>query len=363
MIQIPTVAQIRDQIISDIESKIGQTIPALPKAFFRVLATALAGVLSLLYRFGGWAYRQIFPQTADQEALVRIGEQYGIIRSPAVAAEITATATGAEGAQIPAGTLWQREGQVYQQTEAQTIETGTATVTVRALTKGAAANVLNGLNISLVTPVAGIDAEAEVTNTDTQGEDIEAVEAYRRRVILRLQQQPQGGAAPDYINWALEVPGIVRAFAFRTDPGEVTVYPLLATTGPSRVPAAPKLAEVLSYIQNPIRRPLCSNVLAVAMDERIFSVNVTAVAPNTTAQKNAIEAAWEKFLYTRYPAQYDDEVDPKNVVSAAALYGEASGAGVQLLNFELYIDGEISEIQFHTLAENEIAKLGTVTWA
>ena len=78
MITIPTIATIRDQIIADIESKIGQTVPVLPKAFFRVLATALAGVLALLYRFGAWIYRQIFVATADAEALALRGAEFGV---------------------------------------------------------------------------------------------------------------------------------------------------------------------------------------------------------------------------------------------------------------------------------------------
>ena len=54
MITVPTIAQIRNQIIADIEAKIGQTVPALPRAFFRVLATALAGVVNKqVKRLGG----------------------------------------------------------------------------------------------------------------------------------------------------------------------------------------------------------------------------------------------------------------------------------------------------------------------
>lgn len=133
MITIPTITQIAAQIIADIETKIGQTVPTLPKAFYRVLAYAQAGVIVLQYRFAAWIYLQIFAQTADEEALVRIGEQYGIFRAPAVAAVLTVTATGANDTVIPATTLWTSNGTVYQQGAAVAIAGGTASVQVTCL--------------------------------------------------------------------------------------------------------------------------------------------------------------------------------------------------------------------------------------
>src|SRR4030042_357699 len=131
MVTIPTVAQIRQQIIADIEGRIGPTRPVLPKAFLRVLATALAGALALLYRVAAWVYRQIFPQTADDEALARIGERYNILRIAAVRAKVTATATGDDTTIIPAGTLWvAADGQVYSQTEDAEIDAGPASIPV-----------------------------------------------------------------------------------------------------------------------------------------------------------------------------------------------------------------------------------------
>lgn len=362
MITIPTVAQIRDQIITDIESKIGQTIPALPKAFFRVLATALAGVLSLLYRFGAWVYDQIFPQSADDEALVRIGEQYGLVRAPAVAATLTATATGTNGTVIPGGTLWQANGVVYQQTDSVAISAGSAAITVQALTTGDSTNLANASTISLSTPQAGVDNEATITGTTTTGEDAEALETYRARILQRLQQRPQGGATPDYIGWALEVPGIVKAFAFRTGAGEVTVYPLIALSG-TRIPDASKLAEVETYLQDTRRRPLCAIVFADAMTERTIAPTITSMQPDTADLRAAVEAAWSAYLLRAYPAQYPDEAMPTNVISLASLYAEALGAGAKAITLTMKINGNVANIESYVLADNEIVKLGTVTWA
>jgi len=361
MITVPPATAIRAQIISDIEGKIGQTIPAAPKAFFRVLATALAGVLVLLYRFGDWAYGQIFPQTADAEGLALIGEQYGLIRAAAVAAVFEAKATGDDDTIIPAGTLWTAGGIVYSQQAAVTISGGVATITVEALTAGDDTNQAASSIISLVTPMAGVETDATVGTTTITGEDAENLETYRARILSRLRNRPQGGATPDFIGWAIEVPGIVKAFAFRTAPGEVTVYPLIALSG-SRIPGAPKLAEVQAYLQDTTRRPLCANVYAAAMTELELVPTVASISPDTTAMRTAVEDAWSAYLFRAYPAQYSDEANPTNVVSLAALYAEAIGAGVNSISLTMELTGGTGPIESYTLHDDEIIALGTVSW-
>ena len=102
---------------------------------------------------------------------------------------------------------------------------------------------------------------------------------------------PQGGAAPDYVGWAREVAGIVKAFAFRTGAGYVTVYPLQAITGADRIPAAPKIAEVEAYVGADERRPLCANVVGAAMVELDVDITITGLAPNDAETKANIQAA------------------------------------------------------------------------
>jgi len=361
MIATPTIATIKAQIIADIESKIGQTIPAMPKAFFRVFATAVAGVLSLLYRYAAWCYNQILPQTASADSLTALGEQYGIIRVAAVAAELEITVLGEEGKIVPAGTLWLYGSTVYEQDEAVEISSGEATAEVKALVAGSAGNRLDGDVLTLSSPIAGIIQDATVYATTLSGEDAETDEELRSRIIDRLARRPQGGAAADYVLWACEVPGIVKAFAFRTAPGDVTVYPMIALTG-SRIPDAGKLAEVLAYLEDTARRPLCANVYTAALTERVVNITVTALQPATVATRAAIEAAWKAFLYNRFPAQYSDEAGRSNWLSKADLYGEAVGAGARSITFEVFLDAEVTETEYYNLPNDELLKLGTVTW-
>lgn len=361
MISIPTITTIRNQIITDIETQIGATIPTAPKAFFRVLATALAGVLWLVYRFGAWVYDQIFASSADDEALERIGAQYGIVRSAATAATITATATGTNGTIIPISTLWQFDGIVYQQAAAVTISTGTAAITATALVTGADTSREAGDEIQIVSPLAGVDDVATVTATTVSGTDVEDIETLRARIVARQQIRPQGGAIPDYVAWALEVPGIVKAFAFLDVPGYVDVYPLVATTGAARIPDAGKLAEVQAHLTDENIIPMTAGVTAKMMTEKVLNITVSALTPNDTAIKTAIEDAFEAYLYRAYPQQYTDEINPTDVVSLAGLYSEAIGAGARSIVMTMSLSGGGS-ITSYELDIDEIIKLGTVSW-
>ncbi len=356
----PTVAQIRDQIISDIEGRIGVTVPILPKAFVRVLAIALAGALSLLYRFATWVYRQIFPQTADAEALVRIGGQYGLSRTPAVRTVATATATGIDATVIPAGTLWTLAGLMYEQTADATIAAGSATIILECTAPGSDGNPTAGDDFTIVTPQADVDSTAAYDATTTEGEDQEAIEDFRTRVVARIQNQPQGGAAADYVGWAREVAGIVKAFAFHTGDGQVTVYPLQAITGVDRIPAAAKITEVEDYVGAEERRPLCANVFGAAMTELAVDIEITDLDPSDAATKAEIQAAIEAYLYAAYPRQYTDEVGATDVVAVAAIWAAIVASSATASAVDMLVDGNPATA--YTLDEDEIVALGVLTW-
>lgn len=359
---IPTTAEIKAQIIADIESALGQTTPILPKAAWRVLAGVLAGVQSLGYRFTLWAYRQIFAATADEDALLARGEQYGLAPSPAVAAVLTASATGTTGVTIPAGTLWYAGSLVYSQTADVEIAAGVATVEIEALTAGDAGNLSNGETVTLTTPLAGVDSEATIASTVTTGEDEESLESFRAQVQEREARKPQGGAAADYVQWALEVPGIVKAFAHRITPGYATVYPLVALTGVlgERIPDASKRAEVLAYLSDLHRKPLQSTPVVEEMSEVEFDITVTDLSPDTAALRQTIEDAITAYLLTRYPRQYPDETAPTDVVSAAALSGVAVDAGMESGTLTMEVSGV--PLTTRTLAAGELAIFGSITW-
>ncbi|MCK4579054.1 MAG: baseplate J/gp47 family protein [Candidatus Marinimicrobia bacterium] len=365
--EIPTTKEIEDRIVSDIESKISQSTPLIYKAFNRVFAFALSGIFTILYKFGQWAIKQIFTITQDADSLELKGDQYKIPRKTATAAILIAGFTGDNGTTIPAGTQFRgnSNGLLYSLQTTEEIAAGTASGNVLCLTAGESGNLINGSILTILQPIPGLNNQATISATVTEGEDQEAIEDYRARISEREKTPPQGGSLVDYILWAKEVPGITRAFAWghrevaAIDPGYVSVYPLNDGEA-SRIPSAPKLAEVLTYIDDPTRAPMQVVIINVpAMIEKEIDIDVTALSPNTAAIRNAFAENVEAYLLAREPQQFIDQLDIKNVISRSGIEAIYINSGAQSVT--LTIDVDAAPMESYELQYNELAILGTIT--
>jgi uncharacterized phage protein gp47/JayE len=366
MITIPTTTQIRDQIIADYESALGQTVPVSPHAFIRIWAACVAGVLHLAYRFGAWIYRQIFASTADIEALMRIGGQYSVVRNPAVRAELTASVSGNASVVIPIGWTFQSNGVVFETTDAETLDgSGEGVIDIRCLTAGSLGNLDDGDELEIVTPIAGLDSEATVTATVTTGEDAEPIEDYRDRVLAKQQQKPQGGAIPDFISWTKEVPGVVSVVVARPVPGDVVVYPTVGTTEADRIPDSTKLDEITAYISDPVRCPLnAGTVEALAFTEVEFDVTFSDLVPSGDGQLQLdITNAVEAYLLSRFPRQYAVVNNPRDRITVMDLSAIARDNGAETVTVTLHdVTTPEADIDSYQLAVDELAKVGMISF-
>ncbi|MFW6312502.1 MAG: baseplate J/gp47 family protein [Spirochaetota bacterium] len=363
MITIPTVSEIRDQILTDIESATGQSAPLLPRAVWRILATALAGAMALLYRFAAWAYRQIFTATSDDEALIRRAAEYGITRVAATRWIGTATATGTNGTTIPSGTTWTHDGNVYETTASATISSGVATINVRSLEGGSDVELSVSDTITLTSPISGVDADATVASVIQEAQDAEDLENLRSRLAARQANQPQGGALGDWVQWATEVAGIGEAIVERPEAGAINIYPLTDDEDPAnRIPSGALLTQVDDYVSDPERSPIrAAAITVIAPTELDFDVDIANLSPNTAAVRATIESAIETYMYERRPKQYTDQVNDRSLVSAGEITGIAIDAGAQVATVTLKNAGG-STITSYTLDESELAVLRTLTW-
>ncbi len=358
MTRIPTIQEIRDQILADIEAATGEAAPLLPRSTWRILATALAGALALVYRFGGWVRRQIFIATCDAAALAERGAELGLVPKSAVAWRGTARAAGVDGTTVPAGRLFRGNGRTYVAQNAVTVTGGSATVVLEATERGDGASLADGATIAVVTPLAGLEAEGMVLATEVVGEDAESTEAFRARVRLRRRLAPQGGAIPDWVLWATEVPGIAEAHVVRTEAGSLALFPITDDPDPAlRIPNAAKIEEVRSYVTDLRRAPIRAAAVTVAAPtELIFRVEIAGLEPNTQEVRNAIDSAVEAHLYDRRPRQYLDEPGPRDVVSAAKITSIAIAAGAEVATVTLKNAGGVA-IASHTVEVGQLARL------
>jgi uncharacterized phage protein gp47/JayE len=357
----PTIAETRAQIITDIEGAIGQTVPILPKAFVRVLATALSGPLALFYRLVNWLYKQISPVTCDLQALLYWGQRYGMPLKEANAAILAVTISGTDGSLCAADTLWQSadNGLVYAQVADATIVGVTASAQIECLTPGVDGDLNPADALTLASPASGITG-AVVASTVEAGRDAEETENYRGRILQRMRYQSIVGTAAGYVAQAEEYEGIVKAFAKRSG-SDVVVYPLWASTGPGRVPDAPTLTAIQAYLQDVSRRLLAVTIYAQASVERTCAVTITGVSPADAATKATIEAAIDEYLYGCYPRQYDDEIAPTDIISVGNIWAIVLAAGASANSITINISGIGGGP--YTLPIGEIVAPGALTWA
>jgi uncharacterized phage protein gp47/JayE len=360
----PTIATIKAQIISDIESEIGQNTPLLSRAFIRVLAKALSGVLALAYRVVLWVYQQIHPETAEEESIAYYEDRYGLTPSPAVAAVLAVSIAGTDGSTCPAGTYWTNEdnGLVYTQAAAANISGGVATASLTCLTAGEDSTLAAAAVLTLVSPLSGIES-ATVTAITTEGQAADTLEDRRAAVIARMQRTDEIGTTGWYISTALDVSGVAFARVERNTGGDIDVYPLMAVTGSARIPDSTELATIQTYLQDASRRPLCANVYALASVERTATVTISGLSPSDETTKAAITSAWEAYCYAAYPRQFSDDADATDVISLGAIWAMIIAAGATATAVSLTISDIGSGVTSYTLPIGEILAPGAITWA
>lgn len=210
----PTLTDLRAQVQQDIaaDPDIGDAL--LRFANTRVLGRAQADLAHLHYGYLDWIARQAVPFTAIDEFLEGWAGLKGITRKPATAAAGTITFNGTPGIVLPSGTPVARgDGVEYATTAAGAVAGGgTVTVPARASVPAAASNCDLGTAMSLGTAIAGIQSNGAAAAAFTGGADVEIDDDLRSRMLERYQAPPQGGAIADYVEWALQVAGVTRAW-------------------------------------------------------------------------------------------------------------------------------------------------------
>lgn len=287
----PTFAGLREQIASDIDSRLAGADSLLRRSTVGVLAYVVAAVAFGLYGFIGYIAKQIHVATADTENLERKASMWVGGRTPATKAGGTVTFTGTDTTVIPAGTAVQRSDGITFTTDADgTIAGGSVDIVVTADEGGKDGNTSASSLVSLVSPIAGVDGDATVDASGLiGGADVETDDKLRARVEERIQNPPHGGADFDYVKWAKEVAGVTRAWPYPQElgGGTVTVRFMMDDNYADGIPLAADVTAVQDYID--IVRPVTADVTVVAPTAVALNFNIAGLSPSTAAVKQAIE--------------------------------------------------------------------------
>lgn len=294
--QRPTLTEIIDRTFADLVGRLSLQGALLRRSVVGVLARVLAGASHMLHGHLDWIAKQAIPDTAD-EWLPRWANIWGISRKQAEFAGGSVTFPGTiNGTALPTGSAIKRSDGAQYTTQADaTVASGTVTVTVLADAAGELGNADAATSLTLVFPIAGINSTGAVAvGGIVNGSDLETDDALRVRFLARIKQPPHGGADFDYKAWALEVPGVTRAWVYPLYLGIGTVgVTFVRDNDASIIPDSPEVAAVQTYID--ARRPVTADVTVFApiADALNFSIGIT---PTSAAIQAAIQAELRDLL-------------------------------------------------------------------
>lgn len=227
----PTLTALENQAIQDITtSGVPGLFGLLRNAVLRVLAWVMAAFTYSVYGYVDWIAKQAVPFTSTDEFLFAWAGLIGVYPKDATAASGSATFLGLAGTPLPSGTALTRQDGVACVTTADGVVSSGGAVTVPLVSTdlGAATDGPVGMGINIASPIPGINAGGTLAGPMTGGADQETQDELRSRMLAKYRAPPQGGAAADYQQWALEVPGCTRAWVTANGfgPGSVTVFPM-----------------------------------------------------------------------------------------------------------------------------------------
>lgn len=343
--EIPTLPALITRTEADFERNAPD---ALRRSDAKVAARALSGAVFQLFGYQSWVAKQAHPATCDEEQLLRWADwRLEDGRKPAVAAAGVATVTGSSGFLVDAGTVYQAgDGRRYVVKVGATLVDGAAQLQLVAETAGPSGNIEGG-QLTAVKPVLGVNPTASIgADGIVGGTDQEEIEALRARVRAAFKNPSKVGNAADFVEWALEVPGVTRAWALPRWMGPGTFGLTFVCDGDADIfPSAAKVAEVQAYLER--KRPVTSEVYVFAAQRLAVDLRIK-LTPDTTAVRQAVGKALAGLI--------SDEGGSDSVIPLSHIRAAISNAPGET---DHRLDAPTEDV---VVAANQVAVLGGITW-
>ena len=225
MTTIPTLRQLYDDVVADLETQLGFNFPIFGKLFCRALAAVQSAKLYLFYLSVANIQKNIFADTAEIESIGGTLERFGRVKLnrnpfPARAGQYTVIVTGEIGAVIPAQTTFKSNddalnaGNLFILDNEYTLVATTDTISLRSLETGIETKLSVGDKLTATAPIILVNKLATVTAETTEPAAAETIEDYRLKVLDAYRLEPQGGASADYRLWSADAQGVKQAYAY-----------------------------------------------------------------------------------------------------------------------------------------------------
>jgi uncharacterized phage protein gp47/JayE len=329
---IPTAKEIAAKIAGSIEAGILRIRTDADAAAVSRAVRKKAGVWAQLTRAFSlelreahdhlaWWGRQYFPDTAEEEFVLRHASIWGVEQRGATKAVGSILIQGVAGTPLPSGLQFSASNAViYETTETATIAVGgTVAVAATAVAAGIDGNLESGVQVTVVTPFPEI-AKATVSVAFVGGADEQTPAEIQAATLERIRHPPHGGAAFDYPTWVAEVAS-VKAVSVIEDwigRGSVGVVVMMKNDdGSPRVPSSGELDTIQGHLggvgSQTGARPVTAR--AIVVPGAIVPLTMTVrLRPDTVLTRAAVSDAW-----ARYVATVGDEEDEQNASPIGAL--------------------------------------------
>jgi uncharacterized phage protein gp47/JayE len=287
----PTLKELVTRALADINGRLTGAEARLSVATLNVLAVVQSGAVDGLHGHLDWLSEQLMIDRCDEDHLARYASIWKVPRKPAAPSAGFASVNAFAVVTIDAGTLIRRQdGTQYKTTASVNLGIGAGSLPVVAVAAGIAGNAVAGVVLNLVTPIDGLDSSMTVgADGMTDGAEQETVDAWRARLLERIQEPPNGGTKADYEAWALEVAGVTRAWVspFEMGAGTVTVR-FVRDNDALLIPDAAAVASVKAHIESV--KPITAELYVVAPVAAPINFQISGLSPNTAAVREAINA-------------------------------------------------------------------------
>jgi len=231
-----------------------------------------------------------------------------------------------------------------------------AYIEVTAASYGDSTNQDSGVQLTLNTPIAGVDNQLAVDYSGLAGgEDQESDTDFRARFLSRVQNPIALFNVSQIENQAKLVTGVTRVFVREITPevGAVTIYFTKDNSTPI-IPTAADVANVKTSLL--LIKPAHvsdSDVIVTAPTAIPLNFTFSALDPSTAEMQTAINASLAVF----FEEDTDVGVDMPEEAYQSAIYNTIDATGARVVSFTLS-----APTGDQAVADAEIPTLGTVTY-
>ena len=315
----PSLAALIARFSADIEGRTDGSA-FLRRSLEGILSRAVPALTSGLWGYLGWILEQCNPMTAELQWLIPWGAVWGLTPKSATSSTGQVRFAATNGTVVPAGASLTRGDAVrYTVDEDAVASSGGVTLQVTAVEATETGNADPGVRMRLASAPAGLNNETGVVLAPglSGGAVAETASQFMHRVRHAIATPARGGGDGDYVTWALEVPGVTRAWERPKRMGVGTVaVAVVSDNAPDPIPSNALLADVQTALD--LERPADMRAVFVLRPVRWSPSMTIKLDPNTTPVQDAVKA--------ELAALFEREADLETPIVESHLREAVSGA-------------------------------------